>query len=192
MLLRTRLLIPLGAMLVITGAGTSQAGNTVLFNYSPAHDCYAATLRDYAGNGVDDCTVAIEQQGLHIEALAATYSNRGILLAREGDLVEALRDHDRAVELGAENSSVFINRANALVRARRFSEAMKDLDHAVAMADTALAIAHYNRSLLFQRLGDLRSARAEAEKASTLSPESMAYRQYFERLTEEAGQRAAQ
>ena len=66
---------------------------------------------------------------------------------------------------------------------KRFSEAMRDLDRAVEIADEALAAAHYNRSLLFHRLGDLPSARVEAEKASQLSPESMAYRQFFESLS---------
>ena len=176
-----RLSMTLTCALILSGP--AHAASTVLFNTSPAYECYRQTLTDTTRPDIEPCTMAIELQGLDVEALAATYSNRGILLARMGDLREALSDHNRAVEFGTGKSHLFINRANALVRVKRFSEAMRDLDRAVEIADEALAAAHYNRSLLFHRLGDLPSARVEAEKASQLSPESMAYRQFFESLS---------
>ncbi len=165
----------------------SESADTVLFNYSPAYDCYRATLRDDPSPDTEQCDLAIDKQALDSESLAATYSNRGILLARSGDLAAALADHDRALSLSTHHSSLYINRANALVRVRRFKDAMDDLDRAVAIADGALAAAHYNRSLLFHRLGDLPSARSEAEAAAKLSPESTAYRSFLESLSAESG-----
>ncbi len=177
-----------GLSMLLTGQMASgESADTVLFNYSPAYECYRATLRDNPSPDTEQCDLAIEKQALDGESLAATYSNRGILLARSGDITAALADHDRALSLSTHHSSLYINRANALVRVRRFKDAMDDLDRAVAIADGALAAAHYNRSLLFHRLGDLPSARSEAEAAAKLSPESTAYKSFLESLSAENG-----
>ena len=114
--------------------------------------------------------------------LAATYSNRGILHSRKGKIRAALSDHNRAVDLAPELSSTFINRANTYVKARRFVEAMSDMDRAVAIADDRVAVAHYNRALLFQRIGDLASARKDGEIAANLSPNEVGYQDYVRTL----------
>ena len=177
-----RLVLSLAVMLLVSATSLAEPGTTVLFNYSPAYDCYRQTLRYENDADPENCTVAIEMQALEAEGLAATYSNRGIILARQGEVEAALADHNRALEITTELSSLYINRANALMRARRYQDAMEDLDRAVALADDALATAHYNRSLLFHKLGDLRAARTEAQRASELSPESIAYKEYLDSL----------
>ena len=44
------------------------------------------------------------------------------------------------------------------------------------------ASAHYNRALLFQRLGDSKAARMDAEKAAKIAPGPEAYQRYLEEL----------
>ena len=169
---------------VLSFSGVAGARETVLLNTSPARDCYAAALNGGGSADIDTCTLAIEHQMLVPEDLAATYSNRGLLHVRRGDLAAGLKDHDRAVALAPEMASVYINRSNALVVAKRYRDALEDLERAIAHAGEHLAIAHYNRALMFNRLGDREAARADAERAAELAPETVAYREFIEALSQ--------
>ncbi len=155
------------------------AAETVLLNESFAFNCYRAAVRGDVNLGVEACSEAIEYQALGPEDLAATYSNRGLLLSRGGELKDALKDHEKAISIAPELGSLYVNRSNTYVRARRMKDAMDDLERAISIADESLAAAYYNRALLFQRLGDGQAARADAERAAELSPETEAYRQYL-------------
>ncbi len=161
---------------------TLQAATSVILNTSPAFECYQEVVRYGSVPDFDSCNTAIELQALDRLELAATYSNRGILYSRKGRIRAALSDHNRAVDLAPELSSTFINRANTYVKARRFVEAMSDMDRAVAIADDRVAVAHYNRALLFQRIGDLASARKDGEIAANLSPNDVEYQDYVRTL----------
>ena len=161
------------------------ARETVLLNTSPARDCYKAAADRGSSMDIETCTLAIEHQMLVPEDLAATYSNRGILYVRSGDLVAGLKDHDRAVALAPELASVYINRSNAFVAAKRYRDAMSDLERAIANAGEHLPIAYYNRALMFKRLGDREAARADAERAAELAPETVAYREFIQALTQQ-------
>jgi len=158
------------------------AAQTILFNQSAAFECYQAALHDGGEFDIETCTLALDHQALSPRDRAATYSNRGLLYARIGELREALRDHNRAVKLAPDMASLYINRSNALVRANRLEAAMRDLEKAIDIGDENLAYAHYNRALLFQRLGDLKAAREDAERASQIAPESEGYRVFLEGL----------
>lgn len=166
-------------------SGAALARETVLLNTSPARDCYLAALDGGPLRDIETCTMAIEHQMLVPEDLAATYSNRGILHVRGGDLAAGLKDHDRAVALAPQMASVYINRSNAFVAAKRYRDAMADLEQAIAHAGEHLAIAYYNRALMFKRLGDREAARADAERAAELAPETVAYREFIQALTQQ-------
>ncbi len=169
---------------LLGACGFAFASETVLLNTSPALDCYRAAADGGAPFDIDACTLAIERQMLKPEDLAATYSNRGILLARSGDVTAALKDHDRALKIAPDMTSIYINRSNALVAARRYKAAMEDLERAIAKADALLPVAYYNRALMFNTLGDRQAARADAERAAELAPETAAYRHFVQVLSE--------
>ncbi len=166
-------------------AFTSALGSeTFLLNRSPAQDCFTATRTggSPSAGDIEVCTTAIEHQMLVPADLAATYSNRGILHARTGNYAAALKDHNRAHRLAPELASIYINRSNTLVAVRRYEDALRDLDNAIAIADATLPVAHYNRALMFKTLGDTEAARADAERAAQLAPESEAYRRFIQDL----------
>ena len=169
-------------LLVSTAAVASE---TFLLNRSPAQDCFLATRNGGNPNAsdIEVCTTAIEHQMLIPTDLAATYSNRGILHARTGNFAAALKDHNRAHRLAPELASIYINRSNTLVAVKRFQDALQDLDNAIAIADATLPVAHYNRALMFKTLGDTEAARADAERAAELAPETEAYRRFIQGLT---------
>ncbi len=170
---------PLIALPLLLSSALAPASETVLFNESAAFECYQAALHDGGEFDIDTCSRALEYQALTTLDRAATHSNRGILYARMGDIRNALHDHNRAVKLAPEVGSIYINRSNTLVRAKRYERAMRDLERAIEIADDSLAFAHYNRALLFQKLGDLQAARADAERAAEISPESPAYQRFL-------------
>ncbi len=171
--------------LLILASAQAMGAETFLLNRSPAQDCYLAThARERPSVGdIEVCTMAIERQMLLPLDLAATYSNRGILHARTGDYVAALKDHNRARSLAPEIASIHINRSNTLIAVKRYEDALQDLDNAIAIADAALPVAHYNRALMFKTLGDTEAARADAERAAELAPESEAYRRFIQDLS---------
>ncbi len=117
--------------------GAVDAAESVIFNDSAAHLCYLEALRGSTLVETEDCDAAIEHQSLKREDFAATLSNRGLLLARSGDLDSALKDHDRAIESAPEIPSLYVNRANTYSRAQRLAEARADLDRAILMIESA-------------------------------------------------------
>ena len=171
-------------LLMLAVASSAAGSETLLLNSSPAQDCFLATRSERAPSArdIELCTTAIEHQMLVPLDLAATYSNRGILHARAGDFSAALKDHNRAHNLAPELASIHINRSNTLVAVKRYEDALLDLDNAIAIADATLPVAHYNRALMFKSLGDTASARADAERAAELAPESEAYRHFINNL----------
>ena len=183
-LLWLRLRLGIVASLAAFSATTPvQASETILFNESPAYLCYQAAIEQRDRDiGLEDCDTAIEKQGLATEALAATHSNRGLLLARTGDIEAALKDHDRAVRLAPEIASLFINRANSYTLHEQFLPALQDLDYAIALADERIHFAYYNRALIHRRLGNLEAARLDAEAALASVPESDRYASLLESL----------
>ena len=122
------------------------AAESVIFNESAAHLCYLEALRASTLVETEDCDAAIEHQSLKREDFAATLSNRGLLLARGGDLESALRDHDRAIESAPEIPSLYVNRANTYSRAQRLAEARADLDRAILMIESADSVARPQQS----------------------------------------------
>ena len=80
------------------------AAETHLSNVSYARECFEAAARRVERPmptslrmGIDMCSDALEYQAMTVEERAATYSNRGLLYARLGELDNALKDHDSAV-----------------------------------------------------------------------------------------------
>lgn len=180
-----RLLPTTGALcgiLLLWVSPNLQGASTLVLNGSPAHLCYLAALQREDSHGLDDCDAAIEHQALPTQDLASTHSNRALLLARDGDLRGALKDHLRAVELAPQVASIRINRANLYTRQRQFKLALDDLDLAAAMDDPVRHLAFYNRALLHQRLGNAAAAREDAEQALAYAPDNEAYVEYLKTL----------
>lgn len=175
------------AVSLALAATVAEAAETILFNESPAYMCYLAAIDQRAAEeGLDDCDIAIEKQGLGTATLAATLSNRGLLHARAGAVDDAIKDHDRAVRLNPEVGSLFINRANAYTLQERFLPALQDLDFAVQIGDEQVHLAYYNRALIHQRLGNLAAARQDAEQALATVPDSDRYTSLVETLAAES------
>lgn len=163
-------------------AGIATASESILFNGSPAYDCYRSASNDPHPSDLDDCDLAISAQTLSTAELAATYSNRGVIYGRIGDIRQSMKDHNRAAELAPDLPNVYVNRANVFTRLKQYQAALDDLDQAIRLGGEVAPIAYYNRALLHQSLGNAEAARVDAETAAALSPETVEYQQLRDQL----------
>ena len=122
--------------------------------------------------GVRYCTDAIRQDDLVIRDLAATYTNRGIIYAANGQLASALEDHNQALLLAPDVAKIYVNRGNAQHQSHNYEEALADYEKAIELANVALDIVYYNKALTLIRLKRWDDARTALEKALEINPES--------------------
>jgi tetratricopeptide (TPR) repeat protein len=153
------------------------AGAATIFGSSDAEACYRTAT--YGPRLVDmgSCDEAIKAGGLTRGDLAATYSNRGIILASGGQFDRAIADHTTAIELDPTSARAYVNRANSLFRMRRYAEALADYDRAIDLSAGAFALAFYNRSFVHRALDQKDAARKDLEQAAALAPGVAAYRE---------------
>jgi tetratricopeptide (TPR) repeat protein len=151
------------------------AGAQTIFGSSTAESCYQVAVMDSRLTDVGPCDDAIKTGDLTRVDLAATYSNRGIILANSGELDRAIADHNVAVQLDPESPRAYINRANTLFRAHRYADALADYDRAIELSAGAFAVAYYNRSFVHLALAHKDQARKDLEHAAALAPDVQVY-----------------
>ena len=98
------------------------------FGPTDASNCYQATLIPFSNQNVFHCNNAISNGDLSKRDLAATYSNRGIIHLRNGNIKKSLRDHDRAVRIIPDQPQFHVNRGNALYYAHEYEAVQEAVD----------------------------------------------------------------
>jgi tetratricopeptide (TPR) repeat protein len=164
-------------ILTFAFASTSLHAAQTIFGSSTAMECYQMATFGPRLNDRDPCDDAISTGGLTRADLAATYSNRGIILASGGEYDRAISDHDTAIRLDPQSARAYVNRANTLFRAGRYAEALADYDRAVELSAGGFALAYYNRSFVHRALDQKDAARKDLEQAAALAPDVAAYRE---------------
>jgi tetratricopeptide (TPR) repeat protein len=162
-------------LIACTLSGIASAAAQTIFGSSTAEACYQVAVMDSRLTDVGPCDDAIKTGDLTRVDLAATYSNRGIILANSGQLERATADHNIAVQLDPLSARAYINRANTLFRARRYAEALADYDRAIELSAGAFAVAYYNRSFVHLALAHKDQARKDLEQAAALAPGVQTY-----------------
>jgi tetratricopeptide (TPR) repeat protein len=161
-------------VMAVVASVSAHAAQTI-FGSSSAEACYRAATVGPRLTELDPCDEAIKTGDLTRVDLAATYSNRGIILANGGQLDRAVADHNIAVQLDPQSVRAYVNRANTLFRARRYAEALADYDHAIELSAGEFAVAFYNRSFVHLALAHRDEARRDLEQAATLAPHVQTY-----------------
>lgn len=134
--------------------------------------CFQESQILLTSNGLNYCTRAISQGNLTRRDLAATYSNRGIILSNSGKYERALRDHDKAISLKPDLAQAYINRGNVYHHLRQYQEALQDYHKAMELANGPRHIPYYNSGLTFLRLNRKTEAISAFEKALEFVPNS--------------------
>ena len=157
--LAAALALPASASVVVLGGGL-------------AHDCFiAAASGSDSRDARETCTKALDHEGLTAQDRAATLVNRGILFLRSGAAERALRDHDLAIRIRPELAEAHLNRGGALLVLGRDEEARDSLDTSLRLEPAQPEIAHFNRALARENLGDVRGAYEDLKAALALKPD---------------------
>ena len=119
------------------------------------------------GADLIDKAIAIDP---HNRAYAPAYSNRGIALRGLRRYPEALRDFDKALELGAAQADVHFNRGNTLRDLGRAAEAVESFDQVLRLAPDH-AEAYRQRGICLNELGLHQSAEASLTQAIKFNPQ---------------------
>ena len=157
--------------IAVSGALRAQAAVTVLGN-GVAHSCFE--FAEFAGNltdGVATCTFALEQATLSVKDRAATYINRGILLARNDQTQNALADYNRGLTMDADLGEGYVDRGAIMIVLRRYDDAVADFDKGISLGASRLQIAYYDRAIADEALGNIRAAYQDYKKAAEIQPD---------------------
>ena len=119
------------------------------------------------------CTNAIRHDKLSRRDLAATHTNRGIILAAGGKLRQALEDHNQAAQLQKDLSKIYINRGTVLHRLKEYEKALSDYQKALDLGGVPIDIVQYNRALSLQKIGKNKEALKALERALGHNPGSL-------------------
>lgn len=159
-------------LIIVSGSQLAYAQSKTTFGSDNATRCYRESNTPFSTGGLRPCTDAIRTDDLTIRDLAATYTNRGIIYAANGQLDLAMKDHNEAALLAPGMAKIFVNRGNVFHQTHQYTKALADYDRALELANVALDIVQYNRSLTLIRLKRWDDARAALEAALEVNPES--------------------
>lgn len=149
---------------------TAPAAVTVIGG-SLARTCYeAARSPAKPSSAIRTCDDALGDGSLTRDDEVATYVNRGILRATNGDIAGAVGDYDSALALDAEEPEAWLNKGFVYLRNGDARGAVPLFDAAVAKKTNEPAMAHYGRAVAHEELGNVRAAYADYVRARDLRP----------------------
>jgi tetratricopeptide (TPR) repeat protein len=131
---------------------------TVLSGGGDARACsFAAELSvrlDPARSDLDACNRALEHDSLTRHDRAATFVNRGILLAGLDKYQDALNDYNEALEIQPGLPQAWVGKGNLYFLAERFNEAIDAYDTALELNLPERHAAYFNLGLVYEKMGD--------------------------------------
>ena len=170
-----------------TSAVTLAQSMQVIGGEQSARNCFnaatvAAQLHFASTQDIKECTFALEHTSLRRQDKAATLINRGILYVAREEYDLAIKDYDRAYRINPNIAEIHVNRGNMLFMSRVFDQAVAEYTQAIALEFSKLYIAHYNRGLTYEKMGELDKAEADYRRALQLMPDWSRARNKLDRI----------
>jgi tetratricopeptide (TPR) repeat protein len=162
------------ALLLVSAlaAAPAAAAITVLGN-SSARLCYEAAEKEMPPQRMEleNCERALADEALSRQDTVATHVNRGILLARRGDITAAVADFDRASTLDPNEPEAYLNKALVLtLKANQAGVALPLFTLALERKTKRPELAYFGRAAAYEELGNVRSAYADYTTAASMAP----------------------
>jgi len=141
---------------------------TVIGAESFADNCFqasqVATSTGTASRAdIELCDRAINEGGLRSDDLVATYVNRGVIYMAMRKPQLAMADLNRALELDDDTGEAYVNRGNLWFFGNNLRNAIADYDLALELGVEKPHVAHLNRGMAREQLGDLERAKVDYE-----------------------------
>ena len=155
-----------------TAASSPAWAGSVSIGNSTARDCYEAAINRSADrNGFYHCNLALDQEALSPQDRAATLVNRGALYLRGHDYRSAGRDFDAALKTDSSNAEAWLNLAIVSLQQGGSGDAMPMIEKSLSLNTVRPALAYYSRSIANERLGRVRAAYTDLQRAHDLAPQ---------------------
>ncbi|MBF8269948.1 MAG: TPR domain protein [Gammaproteobacteria bacterium] len=148
---------------------------TVIGGEQSAKNCFmaatiAAQIHYASTQDIKECTFALENTSLLSKDKAATLINRGIIYVALEEYDLAIKDYDKAYRINPNIAEIHVNRGNMLFMSRIFDQAVTEYTRAIDLDFSKQYIAHYNRGLAYEKMGQLDKAEADYRRALELMP----------------------
>ena len=154
-------------------SASSFAQSKTSFGSANATQCFIASGNPSSLLDARVCTNAIRHDNLSKRDLAATHTNRGIILAAGGKLRQALEDHNQAAQLKKDLSKIYINRGTVFHRLKEYENALLDYQKALDLGGVPKDIVEYNKALSLLKIRKTKEALKALERALGYNPGSL-------------------
>ncbi len=162
--------IILGAAILPAQSAVSVFGTGVGRGY--AESCYQnAEFTGDSRDGIDTCTLALQDGTLSTGDRASTLINRGILLARDGSTQAAIDDYNHGLALAPDIGEGYVDRGASEIVLNQFDLALRDINKGIALHSNKIEIAYYDRALIDEHNSDIRAAYEDYKMAVQLAPD---------------------
>lgn len=148
------------------------AASSTVIGSTAAQRCYQESQVVLSMDGVKYCNEAISKGDLSRRDMAATYSNRGLIYAGNGELEQALADHNKSLEILPTLPQAYINRGNVYHHMNRYEDALADYRRAIDLETGPRHVPHYNAGLTLLKMKRTDEALAAFKAALEFQPDS--------------------
>jgi len=149
---------------------------TVIGGDRKAQECFdnaeyaAKKLPGISRSFQEPCDFALEYSSISLADRAATYANRGIILAANQELDAAMSDYEKAMKLRPSTAEIYVNRGNAYFLNRDYGMALEDYEASVALGIRQLHFVQYNMGMTYEKLGNDAAAEKMFRSALEIEP----------------------
>ena len=142
-----------------------------------ARDCYraasiAARIHYTSSKEIMNCNHALNYSAMSLRDRAATLTNRGIIYMALEDYERAISDYSSALKLKPEFGEIYVNIGNIYYLGKVFDKAIQEYTSAIDKATSKIHIAHLNRGMAYENLGDFDNAELDYRAAMELLPDA--------------------
>jgi tetratricopeptide (TPR) repeat protein len=181
-----RIFLGLTLLLPILGFAQSQDKFTkyqhstsmeVITDNTHARDCYraagiAARIHYTSSREIENCNRALDYGAMSLRDRAATLTNRGIIFMALKDYENAIQDYSSALKLKPEFGEIYVNIGNVYYLRKVFDKAIEEYTSAIEKSTTKIHIAHINRGMAYESLGEFDNAERDYRAAMDLAPDT--------------------
>ncbi len=163
-------------LFLFTGTHVFAQSVTIIGDSEDAKECYysaqlAVQMQSASRSELTACSNALITQNLRIRDKAATLINRGIIYVALEEYQQAVKDYERAEKLYPEFGAIHVNRGNLFFLGESYDSAILEYNKALDIGLNQTYVAHLNRGMAYEKLGQLHKAEADYREAIALVPD---------------------
>ncbi len=149
---------PAQAAVVVIGAGW-------------AYDCYITAKTNVdLDKGLIACNTALQQENLTNRERAGTMVNRGVIEMGLHRPDAAMADYNNGIAIQPDLGDAYVDRGAALINAKRYDEALIDINKGIGFGVTYPHLGYFNRAVAEEMLGQWKESYYDFKKVLELEP----------------------